>query len=611
MLANAVDNKSGIDAQGLAVQNSSKLLKRWCVQFRDPAMEVLFQNYFRRKYGNHVRRVIIVVCVFLIVVHHVQHWSYTDSIAFNIVFTANIAYWVWLLVMALYAFEKIQSRMQMVVLLLAELGVLYIVSSQYLLSFTWQSEYEWSNKVIRSLVVQKQGQDLSIKWYMMVSVLTTQMKLQYCWIMIIGVQCVLIQFGFWYHHFEVMAGTWNSFLYFAIFINVLGLSWRMYESNMRIKLVRCQELRDENSKLTKLNQSMQDALSKKNASMFESGITNVLDTLTNMLLEPSIVVSEKAKLREIICTLAAAEDLFEGDHGKIHYDTKTEGWLKVLQSSYDNKNRCIKTSNLRRTRSGLQLTPHGSIVECFHTTSISTKKSTTSLTQQLMAKIAKAQHIDVFEMSEFCTSPFTAVTLGCMSTESLLLALPIPVDTLTRFIHRIEKMYHSKNPYHNALHATAVVLDVHYYLKNVEQEISDLQYFSAIIAAAVHDVNHPGLTNGFLINSTSPLANTYSDDSILERMHLAETFRLVHEVDGHNIFKELPPTQAKESRRLIISMVLATDLAEHVHHINALKSKSYLNGEKTGCLESTMVLETFLLMADIGICFVNVVLFAQ
>ena len=34
---------------------------------------------------------------------------------------------------------------------------------------------------------------------------------------------------------------------------------------------------------------------------------------------------------------------------------------------------------------------------------------------------------------------------------------------------------------------------------------------SSILAAAIHDVDHPGRTNPFLVNSSSPLAILYND----------------------------------------------------------------------------------------------------
>jgi len=62
-------------------------------------------------------------------------------------------------------------------------------------------------------------------------------------------------------------------------------------------------------------------------------------------------------------------------------------------------------------------------------------------------------------------------------------------------------MYHVQNSYHNAIHAADVVQFVYWMLHkcngreifNVTKEI----FFSVIIAAAGHDVDHPGHNNQY------------------------------------------------------------------------------------------------------------------
>ena len=41
--------------------------------------------------------------------------------------------------------------------------------------------------------------------------------------------------------------------------------------------------------------------------------------------------------------------------------------------------------------------------------------------------------------------------------------------------------------------------------------LDEMDAVSALIAAAIHDINHPGRTNAFLVNSGSPLALLYND----------------------------------------------------------------------------------------------------
>lgn len=49
---------------------------------------------------------------------------------------------------------------------------------------------------------------------------------------------------------------------------------------------------------------------------------------------------------------------------------------------------------------------------------------------------------------------------------------------------------------------------------------------TALIAAAAHDIDHPGKSSAFLANSDNPLAILYNDITVLESHHAALTFKL-------------------------------------------------------------------------------------
>jgi hypothetical protein len=72
-----------------------------------------------------------------------------------------------------------------------------------------------------------------------------------------------------------------------------------------------------------------------------------------------------------------------------------------------------------------------------------------------------------------------------------------------------------------------------------------------LIASAAHDVGHPGVSNAFMINSQSNLAQRYNDEHVLESYHAATTFALLQR-EGCELLKGLSPAQFREARELII-----------------------------------------------------------
>lgn len=60
--------------------------------------------------------------------------------------------------------------------------------------------------------------------------------------------------------------------------------------------------------------------------------------------------------------------------------------------------------------------------------------------------------------------------------------------------------------------------------------MSDLEIFTSLMAAIIHDFDHSGTTNNFHINSGSGLALLYNDRAVLENHHVSAFFRYLHNI---------------------------------------------------------------------------------
>ncbi|XP_012942280.1 high affinity cAMP-specific and IBMX-insensitive 3',5'-cyclic phosphodiesterase 8B [Aplysia californica] len=148
--------------------------------------------------------------------------------------------------------------------------------------------------------------------------------------------------------------------------------------------------------------------------------------------------------------------------------------------------------------------------------------------------------------------------------------LNISETCLVNWLQTIEANYHAKNYYHNSTHAADVLHATAYFLdKERSREIFDQQdQVASLIAAAVHDVDHPARTNAFLINEKHQLAILYNDQAVLENHHASLCFRLTHKDQSVDIFKNLNSDDYKTMRQSIIDQVLATDMKQHFEHLS-------------------------------------------
>ncbi|KRY53157.1 putative 3',5'-cyclic phosphodiesterase pde-4 [Trichinella britovi] len=181
--------------------------------------------------------------------------------------------------------------------------------------------------------------------------------------------------------------------------------------------------------------------------------------------------------------------------------------------------------------------------------------------------------IDIFKVDELSRNhSLTTITFTILKNRGLLKAFNIrPARLLTYLLH-LEDHYR-KNSYHNSLHAADVTQTVHVMLStpSLESVFTDLEKLAVIFAAAIHDVDHPGLTNQFLVNSGSELAIMYNDESVLEQHHLAVAFKLLQETDC-DILTGFSKKHRQLFRRIVIDTVLATDMSKHMSLLADLKT---------------------------------------
>ncbi|KAL0966806.1 hypothetical protein UPYG_G00300360 [Umbra pygmaea] len=182
--------------------------------------------------------------------------------------------------------------------------------------------------------------------------------------------------------------------------------------------------------------------------------------------------------------------------------------------------------------------------------------------------------LNIFKVAEHSQNrPLTSTMYAIFQERDLMKTFRIPADTFVTFMLTLEAHYHSDVEYHNSLHAADVAQSMHILMSTpaLDAVFTDLEILAAIFAAAIHDVDHPGVSNQFLINTNSELALMYNDESVLENHHLAVGFKLLQE-DNCDIFQNLTKKQRQSLRSMVIDMVLATDMTKHMSLLADLKT---------------------------------------
>lgn len=170
--------------------------------------------------------------------------------------------------------------------------------------------------------------------------------------------------------------------------------------------------------------------------------------------------------------------------------------------------------------------------------------------------------------------------------------LQIPLDILCDYLRSIDNDYRAGNPYHNATHAADVLQSLHALIQmKPDLHCSKVELFSILLAAAVHDVEHPGQNNAFQVNCKSDLALIYNDHSVLENKHVSHAFmemlgddsnqlanrsrctsHINHGSDsGLNVLCNASEKIMKAVRSKVIDAILNTDMSKHFVMVNTLK----------------------------------------
>lgn len=134
-----------------------------------------------------------------------------------------------------------------------------------------------------------------------------------------------------------------------------------------------------------------------------------------------------------------------------------------------------------------------------------------------------------------------------------------------------------------------------------QHSFNAIDSFAIVLAAAVHDVGHPGNNNGFEVSAHTKLALIYNDRSVLENYHCSEAFITMTQDKDCNVLGDLIDDERNAIRHVMIESILATDMTKHFEIIGKWNAKLEAKNFNFDVMEDkSLALCVIIKMADIG-----------
>jgi hypothetical protein len=153
-------------------------------------------------------------------------------------------------------------------------------------------------------------------------------------------------------------------------------------------------------------------------------------------------------------------------------------------------------------------------------------------TQQELEKIETVE-FNIFTVRKTTLeNELVTVITYLLHKEQLFSSININIDTWMRFITKIQSGY-KDIAYHNKTHAADLSQTAYFCARSAEGaqklNLDNLDMASIIIGGAIHDHEHPGFNNVYLVDTNDEIAIRYNDVSVLENHHVASSFKLIRQ----------------------------------------------------------------------------------
>ncbi|ORX44142.1 hypothetical protein BCR36DRAFT_586274 [Piromyces finnis] len=370
---------------------------------------------------------------------------------------------------------------------------------------------------------------------------------------------------------------------FCLISVVMLYSLYKKERTSRRQFLNEQRLMRINSKLVSQLNRIERGFADEAADL-DAPIEKAIITIRSLMASPTIGPEHLKALGLVLCYLQVpnlfAPDLDQQVTQGLKMDDERKNWLF---SEVAHRKQIERSKRSSSSSSSLGTGSHSPFYTGSHSPSIHDHQSEyqvinidnylTNHSAELLSRINE-YNFPMFEYFKSTSRPLLTMSYHIFVKSGLLSRLHLSVNQFLNFMSAVEDGYHPEHQFHNAEHASDVLHCIYYFstIPNVATCFKDLDYLGLYVAACIHDFDHPGVNNKFLINVGDPLAERYNDKSVLENHHCSSALRLLNK-PGNNFIERLDKEKKRELRETIIELVLATDLSGHFAYLTSFKKK--------------------------------------
>jgi hypothetical protein len=166
-----------------------------------------------------------------------------------------------------------------------------------------------------------------------------------------------------------------------------------------------------------------------------------------------------------------------------------------------------------------------------------------------------------FDLTQYSMGVLRDLLVAMFEAQDLLAPFGVSHEQFEAFVQDLCDEY-AFNPFHSFVHAVDVAAGAFIAIRQLggESRLRPASQWALLLAAAGHDIAHPGTTNAHQKAVETALYQEFGGSATLERMHTKIALQLI---DRHDLLGSMCADDATAVRELIKFVILGTDIAAH------------------------------------------------